>query len=137
LQPWAISLGWTAIVWAGVAAMLQDRGPSLRLALGTWAILLIVAGGIALALYITWTPVGGDRVLGMQGRYFIPLLCAVGLGLPAFAQWLDGPVAKVLPVALPRYRNGLRLLLTTLACVEMTYVLAHGVAMVRRAYLGV
>ena len=35
-----------------------------------------------LALYISWTPVGSGSILGVQGRYYIPILClfAVALG---------------------------------------------------------
>ena len=39
---------------------------------------------VNLALYITWTPVGNDIILGMQGRYFIPIfilpvLCLINM----------------------------------------------------------
>lgn len=34
-----------------------------------------------LALYISWTPVGGETILGVQGRYFIPILCLLVVAL--------------------------------------------------------
>ncbi len=40
-----------------------------------WFILLFLGMGFlsALALFIGWTNVGGDKILGIQGRYFIPI----------------------------------------------------------------
>lgn len=32
-----------------------------------------------LALYISWTPVGSEEILGVQGRYFIPMLALTAL----------------------------------------------------------
>lgn len=45
-------------------------------------VLLMVLGTCCLtylALYITWTPVGSDQILGVQGRYFIPMLMVMPL----------------------------------------------------------
>ncbi|MXQ72990.1 DUF2142 domain-containing protein [Clostridiaceae bacterium DONG20-135] len=41
-----------------------------------WILVLsaIMVIGIFFALYITWTGVGGDIILGVQGRYFIPIV---------------------------------------------------------------
>ncbi|MDL2238258.1 DUF2142 domain-containing protein [Christensenellaceae bacterium OttesenSCG-928-K19] len=39
-------------------------------------ILLVIFASVLvtyLALYLTWSPVGGDAVMGVQGRYFVPL----------------------------------------------------------------
>ncbi len=50
--------------------------PVLPRLVGVWP-LLLVAGGIALvalALYLTWNTVGSAAILGVQGRYFLPLL---------------------------------------------------------------
>jgi len=46
-------------------------------------ILTFVAGYFAtiLSLYVTFTPVGADNVLGVQGRYFIPLVLLLALAL--------------------------------------------------------
>lgn len=45
-------------------------------------IFLMVAGIYAsscLALYLSWTPVGSTEILGVQGRYFIPMLALFSL----------------------------------------------------------
>ncbi len=50
--------------------------PVLPRLVGLWQSLLVV-GGIALvglALYLTWNTVGSPVILGVQGRYFLPLL---------------------------------------------------------------
>ena len=65
-----------------------------RLSLRDKMILLVtfIAGLLAVetAIYLTWTPVGGSIVEGVQGRYFIPLAPMLLLGfcnneVPAFA----------------------------------------------------
>jgi len=38
-----------------------------------------------MSLYLTFTPVGSDQVLGVQGRYFIPLALPLFLTLSSFA----------------------------------------------------
>ena len=50
----------------------------------------LTAGAVALAAllvftaqYLTWTHVGADIVAGVQGRYFVPLLAALVLAVPA------------------------------------------------------
>ena len=47
-------------------------------------ILTFLSGYFAtiLSLYVTFTPVGADEVLGVQGRYFIPLVLPLVLALP-------------------------------------------------------
>jgi len=59
----------------------------LRIAL----ILTFMAGYFAtiLSLYVTFTPVGADNVLGVQGRYFIPLVLPLALALSGIA-WIRG-----------------------------------------------
>lgn len=41
------------------------------------AVFAMVCGGtvvlVSLLLYLSWSPIGGDRVAGIQGRYFIPV----------------------------------------------------------------
>ena len=41
-----------------------------------------------LSLYVTFTPVGADEVLGVQGRYFIPLVLPLVLGISGIP-WLS------------------------------------------------
>ena len=42
----------------------------------TWTILIYLGTYllIILAAYLSWTTVGAERVMGVQGRYFIPIL---------------------------------------------------------------
>ena len=40
------------------------------------------AAGVILSAYMLWDPVGSRVLLGVQGRYFIPLAIAVGVVLP-------------------------------------------------------
>ena len=46
---------------------------------------------IFLSLYVTWTPVGMDRIDGVQGRYFIPLLPMLLFVLPGGLGWRRMP----------------------------------------------
>jgi len=86
--------GWMYRLWtiALAAAVLGDMlanqrrdGPRVP------ETLLIAAIGVAclfatyLALYLTWTPVGAERIEGVQGRYLLPLLALLGLALPRVA----------------------------------------------------
>jgi uncharacterized membrane protein len=50
-------------------------------------ILVFAASYLAtiMSLYLTFTPVGSDQVLGVQGRYFIPLALPLFLALSSFA----------------------------------------------------
>jgi uncharacterized membrane protein len=50
-------------------------------------ILVLAAGYLAtvVSLYATFTPVGSDQVLGVQGRYFIPLALLLFLTLASFS----------------------------------------------------
>ena len=51
-------------------------------------ILLFLAGyaGTIAPLYITFTPVGANQILGLQGRYFIPLALPLFLVLASFSR---------------------------------------------------
>lgn len=45
-------------------------------------VLLAILGSVLLtyiALHLTWTPVGADTILGVQGRYYVPLLALLPL----------------------------------------------------------
>jgi uncharacterized membrane protein len=46
------------------------------------AIAFLISIMLATALYMIWSPVGNDHILGLSGRYFIPVLPMVWLGLP-------------------------------------------------------
>jgi uncharacterized membrane protein len=95
----AMPLPSSAYLFAAVGAILTlfvrrpgEPVPARRI--GLWW-LLLVAGGIALvclALYLTWNVVGSPEILGVQGRYFLPLLplflvaCHTLIRLPADAE---------------------------------------------------
>jgi uncharacterized membrane protein len=75
--PKALYTLWSAAILSGIAALLASpRAPGQRWFTAPLAALAVLGSIelIFLALYLTWTPVGMDRVDGIQGRYFIPLL---------------------------------------------------------------
>jgi Predicted membrane protein (DUF2142) len=91
--------GWLKVLlWPGVVYILPVisfvllwkpgiRGPRERSAgRGFWLLTLVLVIGalIVAALYVGWTQVGQDRVVGVQGRYFIPLLVLAGMGAIEF-----------------------------------------------------
>ncbi|MBB6249983.1 DUF2142 domain-containing protein [Nitrospirillum iridis] len=132
LHSWAYAVGWWAIALAAIAVLLHRSGASFRVAGAAWPIILTVCGGIALALYVTWTPVGASRVLGMQGRYFSPLFSMGVLALPSLPVAFAG--ARLMRGRWVEYvREGM----AALACAGMVLVLMHGLVLVRHAYLGV
>jgi len=69
-----------------VLAFLAETSVAPRLPKNVTAIFLCAGfAGIALVFlveYLIWTPVGAPGIYGVQGRYFIPLLIAVAVGLP-------------------------------------------------------
>ena len=88
LPGWLYTLWTAALAGAVLGDMLAERrrdGPRVQ------ETLLILAIGVAclfatyLALYLTWTPVGAERIEGVQGRYLLPLLALLGLALPPMA----------------------------------------------------
>ncbi|CRF35567.1 hypothetical membrane protein [Brachyspira suanatina] len=46
----------------------------LKIKLVLFFIILISIGLILSALYVSWTPVGNNIIIGIQGRYFLPIL---------------------------------------------------------------
>ena len=49
---------------------------------GAAALLVLLLGAILGALYLFWSPVGAQTVLGLQGRYFLPLYWLGWLSIP-------------------------------------------------------
>jgi len=104
LPRWALILYLLPVAAAVLGDLVQPAtGPRLRLA----AALAIILGGAflaALSQFLTWTPVGGTRIDGVQGRYFLPLAVVVGIGLagllPRGPRWRGLAVLIVL-TALP------------------------------------
>jgi hypothetical protein len=79
--------GWVYSMWTGAlalaaAGLLAERGTApapamlglLGIALSAWAIML--------AQYLGWTQVGAAVIEGVQGRYFLPLLPFLAVGIP-------------------------------------------------------
>ena len=64
-------------------------------------IAFIMSIGLATTLYMMWSPVGNERIWGLSGRYFIPVLPLVWLGLPGVLKF--------------RYKNLLIIVVTILA----------------------
>jgi uncharacterized membrane protein len=48
---------------------------------GSFMVSMIIYFGVLFAVYLTWTPVGSNIVEGLQGRYFLPLLTLLPLGV--------------------------------------------------------
>lgn len=122
LAPWAYIVGWGCLCCAGLAALLRPTGPAPWPACLVWLVVLALTAALALAQYLTWTPVGAPAVEGLQGRYFMPLICAGGLALPPLRRQGFGRARRVL---------------AGVACGGMGLVLIHGILVLRRTYLGV
>lgn len=54
---------------------------------------------ITVAIYLTWERVGATTVIGIQGRYFIPLSPLVALALTRLLRGLHRPCARLMPFA--------------------------------------
>lgn len=73
----------------GAFADSRCRPLSARLNAGLGIFAVVYGVSVLMALYLTYTPVGMVRVIGLQARYFMPpvlaalVLAAEGLGLPA------------------------------------------------------
>ncbi len=68
-----------------LAAFLVSRRPAVLDARRRAAAVVLVAatvGGIFALQYLSWSPIGGRTIEGVQGRYFLPLVPFLGLALP-------------------------------------------------------
>lgn len=63
------------LVILAIAIMIEDSKVKLKMISKGWIIVLsgIMIFAVYLALYITWTSVGGPIIEGIQGRYFLPI----------------------------------------------------------------
>ncbi|MFO1059730.1 MAG: DUF2142 domain-containing protein [Dongiaceae bacterium] len=86
----AAAIALAVALWAG-SNPAPWLGPALLAAL-TIAVTALLIGG---ALYLTWTPVGAPTVLGLQGRYLLPLLPLAGWLAPPVAGWAQRPRARL------------------------------------------
>ncbi|WP_044564214.1 DUF2142 domain-containing protein [Azospirillum sp. B4] len=141
LSPSAYNLGQLAIYLAIVVSMLQRSGPALKAALVTWIVLWAVTGAIVMALYVTWTPVGAPSALGLQGRYFMPLICVGILALPTvrahiFASSLGRRMDASSPGALEAGIGSVQAIMSLVATTGMVVVLLHALGTLQKAYIG-
>ncbi len=85
--PWIVSL----FFLLSLAAVLLSDAPlePVNRKVGIAFLLVFVAGYLATiaSLYLTFTPVASQQVLGVQGRYFIPLALLLFLALASQAWW--------------------------------------------------
>ncbi|WP_431802284.1 DUF2142 domain-containing protein [Microbacterium sp. bgisy203] len=93
-----------AVVLVAVIVVAALNAEPLRRGRGVW-FAIVGAGGVLvsmLALYLSFTPVGGAAVEGVQGRYFAPMVLPVLVGmrslLPMRAEMSARASAVVFPV---------------------------------------
>ena len=81
-------------------------------------ILVFVAGYLATiaSLYLTFTPLGSDQILGVQGRYFVPLALLIFLAFssPSWTRKISVPSFKwtVIPLGIALFLNVLGIYLS-------------------------
>lgn len=96
-----------AIVGVVLAAVVADRLPRL-VALGMTVVGAVTALAVVVALYLTFNVVGSPDVVGVQGRYFAPLVALLGVG-----------IAGLVPIRARVSDRGGAALFTTLAVVPL------------------
>ena len=74
--PYALAL---ICIWITITD--QTIKDKFKLYQKVWISLTIIAviGLIFTSLYVQWTTIGSDSILGIQGRYFIPILPLIAL----------------------------------------------------------
>ena len=76
----------------GAALSVKERAKLKALpAAGLGGLAVVYAAGAITAMYITYTPVGMVRVIGLQARYFLPCFLMFGVLLAALLSHLLGP----------------------------------------------
>ena len=74
---WLASVAaWFVALWSG-----DSRGDRLTIGWRLWSLVIcaLIVVLIAAAMYLGATPLGSDRIEGLQGRYFIPLFLPISL----------------------------------------------------------
>lgn len=115
-----------ATILLGVAAAAMLLAPPARIAWRggpAWIVGSVLAslGGIFGILYLTWSPVGGPVVQGVQGRYFLPLAMLLAVAVPTLGTARLAPLRRLLVAAVaifPAYSLG-----TALSAVIARYYL--------------
>jgi len=74
-------------------------------------------GAVALAMYLTYNPMGNSIVNGIQGRYFLPMAGAIAVvlsivGKPTAARWLAKKNGRAVQVSVALLNLGVLLALT-------------------------
>jgi Predicted membrane protein (DUF2142) len=100
LQSWLYEL-WTWALACAIAADLLARDhanrPSVRIGGLETALLTLSAVAVLIAIYqaqyLTWTPVGGTRIVGPSGRYWLPLVPLLAVAVPRFLPLARMPAA--------------------------------------------
>jgi len=88
----AISLGLAVLATLGGHASGRVAAAPVRAAAAGG--ILLAAAAIFAIQYLTWTDVAGPVVLGVQGRYFLPLALMCGLVVLPFGRWQMGGAAQ-------------------------------------------
>jgi len=100
LPAWVRGVAWASLLVGALASAAPVAGCGRRgggagraVAVG---VALASSGAVFAVQYLTWTPVGLGVVMGVQGRYFLPVALLLGAALPRRAVLPRG-MALVLP----------------------------------------
>ena len=93
------------ILGLGSALLADTSGTQIKGRYRQMFLLVFAAGYLATiaSLYLTFTPVGSSQILGVQGRYFIPLAPLLLLALPRIPSMArkPAPASKWITIFLP------------------------------------
>ena len=117
-------IAWPMLGVAALATLLGTRAPMAARAGPGWILASVAAScaGIFGILYLTWSPVGGPVVQGVQGRYFLPLAMLLAVAMPMLGTNRLAPLRRLLVAAIavfPAYSLG-----TALSAVVARYYLS-------------
>ena len=79
LLSWAYPLLTLLLASAALDRLEAERTLRIRVAAVATLTVLSYSAVVFLIFFITWTPIGADRVLGLQGRYFVMVLPLLAL----------------------------------------------------------
>ncbi len=99
LPAWVRGVAWASLLVGALASAAPVAGRGWRGGAGravAVGVALASSGAVFAVQYLTWTPVGLGVVMGVQGRYFLPVALLLGTALPGRAVLPRG-MALVLP----------------------------------------